>query len=66
MSEPTLYRFTNATPGRLDIEWYVQIGELVPVERCEHGNIDPHYPYYPVERMDPATCPGAKIGGDDA
>ena len=39
-------------------------GVLVPVERCEHGNLDGHWIQhkYPKEWE---WCPGAGIGGDD-
>jgi len=41
----------------------VEAGTLVPVERCEHGNIDPHWCPY-SEYSDPGMrrCQGARIG----
>ena len=41
---------------------------LVPVERCEHGYIDPHRTANVNPTIgwgDHRTCPGAGIGGDD-
>ena len=63
MSEPTLYRKpTDAEVFADEVAWD-ETG-MVPVERCEHGNIDRHFVVSPMRHSD-TWCPGAGIGGDD-
>jgi len=74
MTEPTLYRITINEPD-YDSCWRVPSRAgcsevdvwFVPVERCEHGYLDPH-PFGAECPMNPGCdciCPGAGIGGDD-
>ena len=68
MSEPTLYQpdlDRMYDDERQMFDGLVKYGRLVPVERCDHGNIDPHISK-PGGGLFPAEwCPGAGIGGDD-
>ena len=65
MSEPTLYRDTTDNYDDKEMVAYLVTHEaLVPVERCEHGNIDPHIVFY-TDGTPWHGCPGAGIGGDD-
>ena len=48
----------------------VEMGLLVPVERCEHGNIDPHLieigeGVSELTGVYAGRCPGAGIGDTD-
>ena len=71
MPEPTLYqpdfdRMYDDERQMFDV--IVKNGRLVPVKRCEHGNIDPHITF--INEHGSVTvlkqeCPGAGIGGDD-
>ena len=66
MSEP-LFRRVGA-PARVKGRKKVGGYRYVPVEPCEHGNIDPHITF--INEHGSVTvlkqeCPGAGIGGDD-
>lgn len=65
MSEP-IWRFRGADEVAPEGSMLTNMGWLVPVERCEHGNIDRH-PYSYVAFIardldDDEWCPGAGIG----
>ena len=66
MTEPTLYQ---ERPGPLTWDQELALAELqsegvlVPVERCEHGNVYPHSTCYVDGEHE--WCPGAGIGGDE-
>ena len=72
MTEPTLYRITINEPD-YDSCWRVPSRAgcsevdvwFVPVERCKHGNIDPHEVNHHGMIEKTEWCPGAGIGGDD-
>ena len=58
-SEP-LFRVSETASGdRIrQLDTFVRSGDLVPVERCEHGYLDEHQWY-------DTFCPGAGIGDND-
>lgn len=69
MIEP-LFRVSETASGdRIrQLDTFVRSGDLVPVERCVHGNIYPHQitEVYFNERLghndiDVTTCPGAEV-----
>ena len=71
MSKPTLYR-VYIGPGWVSdpmdvVNDLIDEGVLVPVERCEHGNIDRHLVWTQLgaTQGESSWCPGAGIGGDD-
>ena len=72
--QPTpLYRGTvePANIGRdgderpLVLQEALDIGALVLVEPCEHGNIDPHRIFESLPFSGENVCPGAGIGDND-
>ena len=82
MSEPTLYRklpvcdgcgnTQSACIGFIRNGWHKCCPDCkheVPVERCEHGNIDPHLgPYIGKDgtvTVGNYPCLGADLGGDE-
>ena len=75
MSKPTLYQIDpdkwaeHFEQDLDDLAWYVEHGVLVTVERCEHGNIDPHLgPYIGKDgtvTVGNYPCLGADLGGDE-
>ena len=63
MSETTLYQIDKTHQSWRMIEKYIDAGVLVPVERCEHGNIDGHEIYrVGVVEHEIDWCDGAGIG----
>ena len=66
MTEPYIYR--AATDDEVDLAYRhdtkVRASLVVPVEPCEHGNIDPHIVFY-TDGTPWHGCPGAGIGGDE-
>lgn len=70
MSERTIYQIGKVDEPDNDTIWAQRgddyLGVLVPVVRCKHGNIDPHYVTGPIDLPDTGKmCPGAGIGDND-
>ena len=55
----------KAVHTRCAVEADCCLSDMVPVKRCEHGNIDPHIVIDPKARGYWFACPGAEIGDNE-